>query len=342
MDGSRKAIVAAFLANLGIAIAKLVGFVVTGAASLLAEAIHSLADTANQGLLFLGERKSRREPDSTHPFGYGRERYFWAFVVALVLFSGGGLFALFEAVEKLRHPHELESLSWAVGILLVALVLEALSLRTAIRESRHAKGNDSWREFVLRSKNAELPVVLLEDSGALIGLTFALAGVTLAAATGNARFDALGSLGIGLLLVVIAWTLATKMKSFLIGEAGDPGEVAEVRSAIEGHGDVRRLARLRTLQLGRRADGHRRGRVPAGVGRPGGGGRRRRRAGDGAGAGAGGAGRPPRARDGDRPQRCLSGGDPRGGGPPASASAAAGAGLGPHRPGTSRCCRRRR
>jgi cation diffusion facilitator family transporter len=250
MDGSRKAIVAAFLANLGIAIAKLVGFVVTGAASLLAEAIHSLADTANQGLLFLGERKSRREPDSTHPFGYGRERYFWAFVVALVLFSGGGLFALFEAEEKLRHPHELESLSWAVGILLVAFVLEALSLRTAIRESRHAKGNDSWREFVLRSKNAELPVVLLEDSGALIGLTFALAGVTLAAATGNARFDALGSLGIGLLLVVIALTLATKMKSFLIGEAGDPEEVAEVRSAIEGHGDVRRLARLRTLQLG--------------------------------------------------------------------------------------------
>lgn len=133
MDGSRRAIIAAFLANLGIALAKLAGFVVTGAASLAAEAIHSFADTANQGLLFLGEERAKREPDSTHPFGYGRERYFWAFVVALVLFSGGGLFALFEAEEKLRHPHELESLGWAVGILLVAFVLEALSLRTAVR-----------------------------------------------------------------------------------------------------------------------------------------------------------------------------------------------------------------
>jgi len=250
MDGSRRAIIAAFLANLGIALAKLVGFVMTGAASLAAEAIHSFADTANQGLLFLGEVRAKREPDSTHPFGYGRERYFWAFVVALVLFSGGGLFALFEAEEKLRKPHELESLGWAVGILVVAFFLEALSLRTAVRESRLVKGDDSWREFVLRSKHAELPVVLLEDSGALIGLAFALAGVTLAGITGNARFDALGSLGIGILLVVIALTLASKMKSLLIGEAGSPAEVETVRRTITGHPAVRRLVRLRTLQLG--------------------------------------------------------------------------------------------
>lgn len=249
MEGSRRAIIAAFLANLGIALAKLVGFLVTGAASLAAEAIHSFADTANQGLLFLGEQRAKRAPDDSHPFGYGRERYFWAFVVALVLFSGGGLFALFEAEEKLRRPHELESLGWAVGILLVAVVLESLSLRTAVRESRAVKGDASWRAFVLHSKRAELPVVLLEDSGALIGLGFALAGVTLAAVTGNARFDALGSLGIGILLVVIAMTLATKMKSLLIGEAGSPDQVAAVRAAIEDHASVGRLARLRTLQL---------------------------------------------------------------------------------------------
>ncbi len=249
MEGSRRAIIAAFLANLGIALAKLAGFLVTGAASLAAEAIHSFADTANQGLLFLGEQRAKRAPDDSHPFGYGRERYFWAFVVALVLFSGGGLFALFEAEEKLRRPHELESLGWAVGILLVAVVLESLSLRTAVRESRAVKGDETWREFVLHSKRAELPVVLLEDSGALIGLGFALAGVTLAAVTGNARFDALGSLGIGILLVVIAMTLATKMKSLLIGEAGSPAQVDAVRGAIAGHPSVGRLARLRTLQL---------------------------------------------------------------------------------------------
>ncbi|HEY8548053.1 MAG TPA: cation diffusion facilitator family transporter, partial [Acidimicrobiales bacterium] len=235
--------------NLGIAIAKFVAFLVTGAASMLAESIHSLADTGNQGLLILGGRRARRAPTKEHPFGYGRERYFWAFVVALVLFSGGGLFALFEAEEKLRHPHELESLGWAVGILVVAIVLEGLSLRTAVRESRDEKGDETWRKFVLRSKRAELPVVLLEDSGALIGLGFALAGVVLAAVTGNARFDALGSLGIGILLVVIAMTLATKMKSLLIGEAGSPVQVAAVRAAIAGHGAVARLARLRTLQL---------------------------------------------------------------------------------------------
>jgi cation diffusion facilitator family transporter len=193
--------------------------------------------------------RARRAPDSTHPFGYGRERYFWAFVVALLLFMAGGLFALYEAEEKLRRPHVLESLGWAVGILLVAIVLESLSLRTAVRESREVKGEQSWPGFILRSKHAELPVVLLEDTGALIGLAFALTGVTLAAVTGNARFDALGSLGIGILLVVIALTLATKMKSLLIGEAGSPDQVAAVREVIETHPAVVRLARLRTLQL---------------------------------------------------------------------------------------------
>ena len=184
-EGSRKAIVAAFFANLGIAIAKFVGFAATGAASMLAEAVHSVADTTNQGLLLLGGRQSRRPATAEHPFGYGRERYFWSFVVALVIFTLGSLFALFEGVEKLRHPHELESAAWAVGILLVGVVLETFSLRTAIHESAEAKGGQSWWSFIRRSKNPELPVVLLEDIGAMFGLLLALGGVGLAEVTGN-------------------------------------------------------------------------------------------------------------------------------------------------------------
>jgi cation diffusion facilitator family transporter len=249
MDGSRKAIAAAFLANLGIALAKLVGFAVTGAASMLAEAIHSLADTANEGLLFLGDVRSKKEPDLAHPFGYGGERYFWPFVVALVLFTGGGLFALVEGIRKVTSRHELESLPWAVGILVVAIVLEALSLRTAVHESRPFKHNESWLGFVLHSRRAELTVVLLEDTGALIGLVFALSGVVLAGATGDSRYDALGSLGIGILLVVIAGTLAVKMKSLLIGEGATGAQVEVIRRAFDRNAAVRRLARLRTLQL---------------------------------------------------------------------------------------------
>ena len=221
-DGSRTAIIAAFFANLGIAVAKFVGFFFTGAASMLAEAVHSVADTSNQGLLLLGERKARRRPTPEHPFGFGTERYFWAFVVALVIFTLGSLFALFEGEEKLRNPHELESAGWAVAILLLAIVFESFSLRTAVRESRHVKGDESWWAFIRRAKVPELPVVLLEDTGALIGLTFALLGVGLAEITGNARFDAAGSIAIGVLLGVIAMILVVEMKSLLIGEAASP------------------------------------------------------------------------------------------------------------------------
>src|SRR5918911_2921720 len=172
--GSRRAIVAAFAANLGIAIAKFVGFVATGAASMLAEAVHSVADTSNQGLLFLGGARAKRAPDAAHPFGYGRERYFWGFVVALVIFSLGSLFALIEGEEKLRHPHEVESIGWAVAILIVAIALESFSFRTAIKESLSGKRQaGSWWGFIRRGKVPELPVVLLEDAGALTGLAFA-------------------------------------------------------------------------------------------------------------------------------------------------------------------------
>jgi len=249
-EGSRRAIVAAFLANLGIACAKLVAFLVTGAASLGAEAVHSLADTGNQGLLLLGAARARRPPDEAHPFGHGRERYFWSFVVALVLFSLGSLFAIAEGVEKLRHPHVIESPAWALGVLGVAIALEAGSLATAVREARRSKGPESWWGFIRRAKTPELPVVLLEDVGALLGLGFALAGVGLAFGTGDPRFDALGSVAIGILLGVIAAVLAREMKSLLIGEAATPGDVAAIREAIEGTGEVRRVIHLRTLHLG--------------------------------------------------------------------------------------------
>jgi cation diffusion facilitator family transporter len=249
-DGSRTAIAAAFAANLGIAIAKFVGFLFTGAASMLAEAIHSVADTGNQGLLMLGRRRAQRAPDAHHPFGYGRVRYFWAFVVALVLFLLGGLFAIFEGVEKLREPHAVESLGWAIVILAIAMVLEGLSFRTAVRESRPHKGDESWWQFIRHAKIPELPVVLLEDFGALIGLSFAMAGVVLAHALDEPRFDALGSLGIGVLLVCIAATLAWEMSSLLLGESASPDEVRAIRGALESGPDVNRVIHLRTEHLG--------------------------------------------------------------------------------------------
>jgi cation diffusion facilitator family transporter len=249
-EGSKKAIFAAFVANLAIALAKLVGFLFTGAASMLAEAVHSGADTTNQGLLFLGGAKSRKSATTDHPFGYGRERYFWGFVVALVIFSLGSMFALFEGIEKLRSPHELDSIGWAVGILLISMVCESMSLRTAVKESRESKGAETWWRFIRRSKNPELPVVLLEDTGALIGLVLALLGIALAEITGNPRFDAMGSVAIGLLLGVIAVTLCVEMKSLLIGEAASPLMVRKIREAMESSDQVDKVIHLRTEHLG--------------------------------------------------------------------------------------------
>ncbi len=248
-EAGKKAIVAALAANLAIAVSKLVGFAITGAASMLAESIHSLADSGNQGLLLLGRKLSNRPPDDEHPFGYGRERFFWAFVVSIVLFSLGSLAALYEGVNKLRHPHELESPIVAVVILVVAIVLESFSFRTAIHEARPLKGDLTWRQFIRQTKVPELAVVLLEDFGALLGLLFALVGVGLATVTHNARFDAMGSIAIGLLLGAIAYILARENKSLLIGESASPSEIALVRSAIASAPAVNHLIHLRTLQL---------------------------------------------------------------------------------------------
>ena len=247
---TRRAIVAAFLANLGIAVSKFAAFAITGSASMLAEAIHSVADTGNQGLLFLGGRRSRRAPSTQHPFGYGAERYFWAFVVSLVLFTLGSMFALFEGVQKLIQPEPIVSPIVAYVVLAFAIVLEGLSLRTARREANPSRGDRTWWQFIHTTKNPELPVVLLEDTGALVGLLMALIGITLAEITGNDRWDAVGSLAIGTLLGVIAIVLAIEMKSLLIGEAASPALEARIRTAIHDGPEVTRVIHLRTMHLG--------------------------------------------------------------------------------------------
>lgn len=247
--GSTRAIVAALLANAGIAAAKFVGFAITGSSSLLAEGVHSVADTSNQGLLLLGTRTAARRPTEEHPFGYGRDRYFYSFVVALLLFSLGAVFAVYEGVEKLRHPHELSAPVVAVVILLLAIVLESYSFHTAITESRQVKGAVSWWGFIRQAKTPELPVVLLEDAGALLGLVFALAGVVLAMATGDPMWDAIGTLGIGVLLAVIAVVLIVETKSLLIGEGANPMVLRTIVGEL-AQGEVRRVIHIRTQYLG--------------------------------------------------------------------------------------------
>ncbi len=249
-EGSRLAIAAAFLANLGIACAKFAAFLITGAASMLAEAVHSLADTGNQGLLILGAARAKREATLEHPFGFGRERYFWAFVAAMVLFTLGSAFAIHEGIDRLRHPHELVSPAVAVCILVLAIALESWSFRTAVVAARSVRGSNGWWSFIRHSKSPELPVVLLEDFGALLGLLIALLSVTLSAAFGDPRLDAIGSIAIGALLGVIAIILAVEMKSLLIGESAAKEIRCAIRGAIEESPTVRKLIHMRTLHLG--------------------------------------------------------------------------------------------
>ncbi|NUS43694.1 MAG: cation diffusion facilitator family transporter [Mycobacteriaceae bacterium] len=248
--GGKKAIVAALTANAGIAAAKFVGFLITGSSSMLAEAVHSVADTSNQGLLLLGQRRAAQKADRLHPFGYGRNRYFYSFVVALVIFLLGAAFALYEGIEKIRHPHELDSPIVAVAILAVAIGLESYSFVTAIGESRPLKGDSSWWGFIRRSRNPELPVVLLEDAGALIGLVLALAGVGLSMLTDDPVWDGIGTLSIGVLLAVIAVVLIVEMHSLLIGEGATPGEDTSIRENLVDGARIDRVIHLRTQYLG--------------------------------------------------------------------------------------------
>ena len=238
------------VANGGIAIAKFVAYVVTGSGAMLAESIHSVADTSNQALLLLGGKRAKRVADDRHQFGYGRERYFWAFVVAMVLFALGGLFSIYEAVAKLQDPHELESLGWAIGVLVIAIGLESYAFRTAIVESLKVKGNRTWWQFIRTSRSPELPVILLEDAGALIGLLFALSGVGLTVATGNPMWDGIGTLAIGILLVLISIVLTIEMKSLLIGEAARQGDIDALTTAVAGVPTVNRIIDLKTQHIG--------------------------------------------------------------------------------------------
>ncbi len=248
--GSTKAVLAALFANLAIAIAKFVGFAVTRSASMLAEGVHSCADTGNQALLLMGGRLAKREPTRRHPFGYGRERYFWSFVVAIILFTLGSLFAINEGIEKLRHPHELDSLGVAIGILIFGIVVESLSFRTAIVESNRVRGKLSWGTFIRRSRTPELPVVLLEDLGAMLGLVIALVAVVLAKVTGEPQWDGAGTLAIGVLLGLIAIVLAIEMKSLLIGESATREDRARLLVTLEQSPEVNQVLDLRTQHLG--------------------------------------------------------------------------------------------
>ncbi|WP_248961786.1 cation diffusion facilitator family transporter [Sphaerisporangium perillae] len=248
--GGTKAIIAALSANLAIAVAKFVAFLFTGSSSMLAESVHSVADSGNQALLLLGGKRSQKRENRRHPFGYGRERYFYAFVVAVVLFTIGAAFSLYEGVEKIMHPHHVESPIWAFGVLIFAIIAEGFSFRTAILESRTLKGDHSWFTFIRRAKAPELPVVLLEDLGALLGLVFALFGVAMAVVTGDGVWDGIGTLMIGVLLAIIAVILAIETKSLLIGESATPEVEDKICEALEGAPEVSRVIHLRTLHLG--------------------------------------------------------------------------------------------
>ncbi|CAM5508820.1 transporter [Streptomyces tanashiensis] len=249
-SGGTKAIVAALAANLAIAVAKFVAFLFSGSSSMLAESVHSLADSGNQGLLLLGGKKAQREATPQHPFGYGRERYIYAFLVSIVLFSVGGMFAIYEGYEKIKHPHPIEAWYWPVGVLVFAIIAESFSFRTAIKESNEIRGGLSWKEFVRRAKAPELPVVLLEDLGALIGLVLALGGVGLALLTDNGVWDGIGTLCIGILLILIALVLAAETKSLLLGESAGVEDVKKIEAAVVDGETVTRLIHMRTLHLG--------------------------------------------------------------------------------------------
>lgn len=248
--GSKRAILAALSANAGIAVAKFVGAAITGSASMLAEGVHSVADTANQGLLLFGQNRAEQQADELHPFGYGRSRYFYSFVVALVLFTLGSVYALYEGVHKIQHPEELSSPIVAVVILVIAIALETYSFRTAVKESAPLKGRASWWQFIRNSRSPELPVVLLEDTGALIGLIFALGGVGLTMVTGDPVWDGVGTLAIGGLLGVIAIVLIIEMQSLLIGEGATPEEDRAIRASLVDGTTIDRLIHIKTQYLG--------------------------------------------------------------------------------------------
>jgi len=249
-SGGTRAVFVALLANIGIAIAKFGGYLLTGSSSMLAESVHSVADSSNQGLLLIAGKRATRRASDVHQFGYGRVRYVAAFVVSIVLFTLGGLFALYEAWHKYTDPHPIDSWQWVpIAVLLIAVAMESLALRTAVIEANHARGKMSVRQYVRQSRSPEIPVILLEDTGALCGLVFALFGVSMTLVTGDGRWDAVGSAAIGVLLVVIAVFLAIEMHSMLIGESALPAHHDAIEASLSGEG-IDRVIHMRTMHLG--------------------------------------------------------------------------------------------
>jgi cation diffusion facilitator family transporter len=249
-EGGNRAVFAALGANLGIAAAKFIAFAFTGSASMMAEGVHSVADSGNQGLLLLGRSRSQRAETSRHPFGYGRERFFYAFVVAVVLFTVGALFSLYEGWHKVSDPHQIEEPIWAFGVLVLGILLEGYSFRTAVKESNRTRGEQNWVTYIRRARAPELPVVILEDFAALIGLVVALVCVGLAVITGNGVWDGVGSIVIGVLLAFVAVVLAVETKSMLIGESA-VGEIEKkITAELESVDEIDRVIHLRTLHTG--------------------------------------------------------------------------------------------
>ena len=249
-EGGMKAVVSALAANLGIAVSKFVAFGFTGSASMLTEGIHSVADSGNQVLLLVGNKRAKQKADDQHNFGYGRRRYVYGFIVAIVLFLIGGVFSLYEGLHKIQHPDDVKDAWLAFVVLGVAIVLEGWSFRTAVKEANDSRGRRSLPQFVRAVLQPELPVILLEDFGALIGLAFALFGVTMAVITDDGRWDGVGALAIGMLLLIIAIFLAFEMSANLVGESALPEQVAAIRAALEETEGVERVIHLRTLHVG--------------------------------------------------------------------------------------------
>jgi cation diffusion facilitator family transporter len=251
-DASVKSILFALLANLGIAVTKTVAAVVTGSGAMLAESIHSYADCSNQVLLFLGLRATRKKPDKEHPLGYGKEIYFWSFIVALILFSMGGLFSVYEGIHKIRLHEGLKNPLIAIVVLSVSMFLEGASLYGCLRQINKVRHRVTLWTWFKNTRQSELIVVLAEDVAALLGLSLALIAVVLSIATGNPVFDAFGSIGIGLLLVIISIFLAVKVKSLLIGQSADSLICSEIRSTLESRREIEKVLHLITMQLGPR------------------------------------------------------------------------------------------
>ena len=249
-EGGTKAVIAALGANLGIAVSKFVAFGITGSSSMLSEGVHSVADSGNQVLLLVGGKRSRRAASASHQFGYGRSRYLYGFVVSIVLFLVGGVFAIYEGTHKIAHAEHVGDTKVAIAVLLVAIVLEGLSFRTALIEANRARGDASLFAFIRESRQPELPVILLEDAGALIGLVLALIGVGMTTYTGDGRWDGMGAISIGVLLVCIAVFLAIEMSSMLLGEAAHPDIENRLRDALVEGPDFERVIHMRTLHVG--------------------------------------------------------------------------------------------